>query len=665
MRRSTLFLFAVLVLMGAILAEWRFNILANLAAEAAFTQSVGWVQGLEAQHIYADSSRQTITVEALTYHVRDLSLSIGCVTLPFSRQAMLADLTSYVLGARDLTTRREIGTIVMRNVAVGIGDSLYAIGTIKLTGVTISEADLEDILDPTVTRSAADAFIHLNATEVAIPQIAIKTGHHASPAFNLTLKNIDLQHILDGIAGTATIESANVDRNDLGGHAALRQFFGKTRFVNLNLPVADRVFFESRTSDNATLESLCSSLSIDGIDVTEALAHAKINIGAISIQNLKARPLERALFSSRLSSDTLPRQGSDVVIDLLESIQISTADVENVQFSVSLNSRNFTGNIPKAFLADVQPTKIAMIGLRHLKMTVDDSDIGQSGTLEIAKFQAGDIDLVELKKQLKPHPFASAVLANFSPGAAFATVREAILEGFSFVGSSANTDSRLNEPTSLKLARFKYQASGSPETGASDFLLVLDHFMIDPGASLQSMPPPLTAFGYRTFDISGQLRADFDAAEHQLSLEDLSLGTTEAGTIRLAGVFADATNDLFSVGVKEATAAALAMRVERLSVNFVDTGLFRRIVAAEAERRKIPPEAVRVDFLHSAQAMSSAFLRANAAKSLNSALTRFFTTSKAIEVTVSAPTGLRLNELLHLSDPNTMLAKLSVEARAD
>lgn len=678
MRRSALLLGLFLIVAGPIAGTVLYSI-ANYAARAEFSKLADELPGLTATRITADPWRQDATIEGLTIRRAGLFLRVGRLTLPFaapqspfasaayaqesdkggasqgSSPAEGTSLANQLMSAvRNAGSRiGASGTVSAENIEVDIGVIHCAINSITLSGTTLSKGDLDQMLDPKSTLSIADRIGKLSASQISVPEVAIQ-GRLGDQKIKNTYSDIKLTGVANGHVEQATINylTSYFDSPDSG---PVSSAFGPMRMSGIDLLLIIRIASEARNSDADPRKTIYEGLSIDQGEIFMQRSNLELNLGAVSIEDVKGRPLKipPASVSEALADDAShSKQAADYVADVLASFEVGTFEAKGVRFMVTDPYAPGSGMLDRIYLSHMADSKIGETGFDNLIVETP------RATVKAGSFALHGIDLGNMLN-LAQAAASEAQLPNFSAS----LIGEIALAGLDV---DLLDSSRHDQHSRVQLANFEMSATNSVSGTPTHISTKIDHLSFDPkdlpGDELQG----IEALGYDKVDLSSQLEAHFDPAKRELGLDVLSLNGIDMGTVKVIGSFANVSKDLFSADQAQIEAAALSLLVDRIELDIENNGLVERLIAAVAKMNNKTPDQIRDAYVVLATVNLPDLLGDGpTAKALGAAIAKFIVTPKNLRIVAVAPEGLGAPDFVLMNEPNALMNKLSIETAVD
>jgi hypothetical protein len=649
MRRTAVFLGGLLIF-AAPIAGTLLHADADRAARAEFAKLAHDLPGLKAANISADPWRQDATIEGLTFRHAGLLLRVGRIKLPFAAPqppfASLAYAEDVVAGP---------STISAENVEIDVGAMHYAIKSIELSGSNLTKADLDQILDPKSAVSLADRIGKFSASQITIPEIAMQMTLSDETEKD-SYRDITLNDVVNGHVGKATIGTLSSDLTSPEA-GAMHSIYGPMQVTGLDLPLAARIVSQARKSDSEPRRTLYDSLNIGNAKILMEKSSLEIDTGALSIEDVKARPLRIPPTSATplltAQDADSKRQANAFVADLVDSFEVGKLDIADLRLTITDKDAPGTGTLSHISLSQMAHSKVAEADFETLAVQAQGSSV-KIGTLTFR-----NIDLGELRD------LAESTAAHDSPShsADASIVSEMSLAGLDV--DAGKTAAEGGRRTRFQLGKLDLLSADPVDGIPAHFSTVIDHFTFDL-KDASSQWDELATLGYDRIDLSSRLEAHFDASKQELGLEDLSLSGIDMGEVKIVCNFGNVSKDLFSADQAQIEAAALSVLIHRLEIKVENDGLFERLIASAAKKSNKSPYEIREAYVAAAAISVPSLLGDGpAAKAVGNAIAKFIATPKNLRIVAVAPEGLGAADFMLIKDPTALMSKLSIEAAAD
>ena len=178
----------------------------------------------------------------------------------------------------------------------------------------------------------------------------------------------------------------------------------------------------------------------------------------------------------------------------------------------------------------------------------------------------------------------------------------------------------------------------------------------------------LPAYGYRDLDLDLVVDSAWDETARDVVVREIALTGREIGSVRLSGVLGGIGPELFSGDVPTATMLMFSGSAKALDVTVENTGLFERVVAAQARDLSLKPDELRKEYVTAAMLGVPAILGSGpAAKGIGAALGQFVMKPGRLVLRAKAkePAGIGFIDLGAARSPAAVLDRMDVDAKAN
>jgi hypothetical protein len=603
------------------------------AEVAAFAERIG---GLTIGAV--KPSHHSLVIERLSLAQNDLTLRIGHLSLPvrthFMRLERLvqaaADDAENQAPAKDAGAAVK-GAVSADDVSIETKDLHVIIKHIELTGTSLSKADLLALFDANSATPVSERLAKISATHVAIPEIEIdikpKDGKaaDASAPQKIVLHDVNMDNVVQGHAGRVAIVdiSATLQSQDSG---EMQVALGPTRIADVDLPKVAAIMAGTLQQD-AQAVPLCSDFDINGVKITVPQTKAEVGIATLALKQV----------SLAAKSDTSTAPG-------LGQFDIALLDFTDLRFSRTEGSTTWTGRAGHGTLKQVVASKI---GEGHVENV---SIAGEGATVTVGSLGwLGDFLIADPTSPKPTIPTGEQKLT--------ADALAIDLEGSSKPEGT---------PQHYQLSHFELTSHDPVDGIPTHSQARLDHFTFSLAGLKDSELSKLQALGYDKVDLSSQFESHFDPSTHAFTLDGWSLTGADMGSLHLAAHLDQVSSGLFSSDQTVVEAAAVRVLLHQLEIEVDNGGLFEKIVADQAKREKLTPEAVKKQITDAITTNVPAMLNnGRGSDVLVAALTKFVANPKNLRIGLKAPEGVGALDTVLIKDPATLLQKIEITATAD
>lgn len=499
-------------------------------------------------------------------------------------------------------------SLTVTDITTGLpATTTLTVPSIDLVDSGLSEADVRAFF---AGERNADTLVNLEATSVTIPELTVSgqwtPSSDGTGTGTLTLHNITLSNVANGVAGEVAVESATLttskDANFDIGSIALTN-------VNLNyLAVMAHAGGSTEGLDPRDLESIWSSLSIGPVSVTASDGTCKI--GGIEGGGVSVRMLERTTFGEigELSAKTQGQSGTPgAMSDDAVKLQSAYYDLLTSYAADPVSLTDFSCNVPDSNKPDAR-----------IDLSVGQVDIGAASPGQVPDTTMSDVRIkgdatgwVEMQSlHVLPTDYAAVAALFEDVGMSGATgqwmrdnQRQLIpsFGGFEMGGLSIDVPDSTN-PTQ--------RIEGS--VGAIDMLLdsYVNGIPTDVRTSgtdinfkvTEASRPMLQALGLDPFNLSYSLAVHWDRSAQAIAVDNVLVSAENGGTVILSAVLGNAKPQLFSFQPGTAIAAAQGLTLKELHLHLADAGLLGHGIELMAAQQGVQPDAFRTAMSGMAQA---------------------------------------------------------------
>ena len=538
--------------------------------------------------------------------------------------------------------------------------SELTIPTITAVGSSMDEAALRDVLSGNVGPHAAD-LAALSATSITIPEIdlSLTTTTDGKPmASKVVYKDLVLNNVKNGIAESASVGSTSTSTDEgsfnFGKLSASAVDFGAILALYSMVPAAG--------SDQA-MKPLYKNFSFDGGSFTGS--GTTCTFGKIAADEFDARPLKVSFGQLMDAANKLNAAGPDAkpspadvtmfvtfITDVFQAFKSTPINMDGLSCNGSADGKAFKFAIGGVSMDGYAPGIYPALNVKDISFSDDAQD---SFTLASASFKAIDLHA----------PIAAVEAAGSDINEAWFNTNYRKLipswAGFSLSGLSFDIPNP-DKPSE------RYKAS------VADFDLTLSDYLngiptkLSTKASGVDVPLPedatddsvqmLKAIGITRLNMNYEVSAAWDKASNAINLDKVSISGNDLGSIALAAVVGNATEQLFDADPNTEMAASMGVTLKNIKLDVTDAGLGDKLVPLAAQGAD--PATFRAQLAGQAEGLAIAMLGStDQARALGTALSDFVKgDKKALTVNVASkdPAGLPVPVLMQASEDPTILA---------
>lgn len=650
----------------------------RLVLQSEIENLASGIQGLSVRQIRADPSHRALMIEGLVLARPDLALRIRRLTLRLSAPRRFFAVEAFMqAAAEDVGSKEPVkdvgagpaqsGTISADDITIETGEIRAKIKHIHLEGTSLSKADLDALLDAHASTPAAERLAKISATHVAIPEMVIESkpavpdaqangqGKAATPQDErIVLRDIAMDNLVQGRAGLVIIGATSAIMHSPETEE-MQAAFGLIRFTGLDLVQLAGLLSPAGRNATAPRHQLCDSLGIDGGKISAPGAQAELGVEAVTIKDIKTGSLQLLPKQGGVSGTDNPLAGRvSPFAHLLQGIDIGSLEFTDLHFATT-SGTPWSARISRGFMAQMVAARITEAGFENTSIA------GHDATVKIGRLGWHGLNLgAPLELLGRPAPNADSPRGT-PPGQQKITADAVDIN----VTGAATDPSLANTPTRFQLGHVEI-ASSTPVDGVpTRVAAAFDHFTFDL-KNVNDNVPAVAGLGYSKLDLSSRLAAHLDNDNSEFGLDTLSLSGIDMGSIHISGFFDHLTKALFSSDPAESKAALLNVLLRHLELRVENTGLFERLIAAEAKQTSTSPAEVRKKLIDSVTTMVPQLLGdGRDADLVIAALAKFVTEPKTFRLSIIAPQGIGAFDAALLRDPETLLQKIEIEVAAD
>jgi hypothetical protein len=185
------------------------------------------------------------------------------------------------------------GVVTLENVVIPADQITYRITNARVSGTSLSEAELRAILEPGASASVRERLEKLTFAEAVIPEFTIENT--VSGTVNrTTYRNIRFLDVVAGKAGRVQFDGATIDASAAadGSSSPITGSIGASFAEGLNLPGLLRAFSDSSSDDSAPMETLYAAYTLGAFRLEGAMPDGALAFAfdRMSGANFKGRP---------------------------------------------------------------------------------------------------------------------------------------------------------------------------------------------------------------------------------------------------------------------------------------------------------------------------------------------------------------------------------------
>ena len=345
---------------------------------------------------------------------------------------------------------------------------------------------------------------------------------------------------------------------------------------------------------------------------------------------------------------------------VLDAVEFGRIDIDDIRVRDLTGATQTEVTIGRSHIDQPGPDSILATSFEVLKT------IGRTGTYQIARIDAANLDLASLRGAL--HAIADGantsdlvVRRNLTP----------IMDKLTLQALDADVVDQSRQHFDAPADRMRFHidgvevAEGKPTNGIpSTFHAKLDHLTF--GVPASETFKPLAEMGYSKLDLSSRFGFAWNEGAKELSVDDIWLNGVGMGALRLTAGFSNVSNDLFSTDGAVVQAAAFGMFLKKLDLRLDNAGLIEKMMARQAADDGQSLDDVRQGYV-SAAGVGIPVLLGNgaAAKAIGAAAAKFVAKPKNFHLAATSSAGIAASDMQFLSTPDVLMSKLQVQVNAN
>jgi hypothetical protein len=644
--RRTAILLGIGLLFAVPIADAGLHRFSDEAATSALRRIAAASDHVSFRQAAFDPRSGTLRVDDLKVATPSASISIAHLT--YAKRSATALLVSAAQAAT--------GEISAENIVIDSTEATYKIPHIDMAGTDLSEEDLKALFDAKSSIAIAARLERISAAKIVIPEASVELKNMPTNG-GLVYHGIELENVVKARAAQGMMSGldATLITPDAG---AVEVACGPGRIKDYD--IAQNVRITSETAKEAEAPQLLyGSFSIDSCKITFDKTKAVIDIGALSMTEVKGRPPQQSWESAKDLFGTDEQQSDDpellakrraYLTDIYASYEVKAMEVRDMRFSRAEDDRRVTGSITKISFAAFAASKIGEI-------RADDLNVDANGIkVKLASAALRGINLADIGK------LATRRADDLTPPSP--ALDQFLAEGLDVDIADNKSDSDAH--VRFQLAKFDMTGASSGDGVPAHFAFALDHFTIDLKSLNFANVAEVTALGYGRIDLSSRLAMNFDRDKQLLGLEDVSLSGKDMGAVKFSGDFSQVSSDLFSPDQAVAEAAVLSALINRVEIRIENAGLLERIIAAAAKRQGKPVAEIRRTYVEAVSVAVPAMLENGpSAKLIGAALAKFVAAPKNFHLVARAPNGLGASDFALIRQPGALMERLEIDVAAN
>jgi hypothetical protein len=660
MRRTALFLGTGLLL-AAPVADAGLHYVSGHATLAAAHRILAERDGLRVGRVAFDFRRNRLDIGDLALATPTATIRIGHLAYAPEEPAFLSLVSSALAQSGDadkpsgVRKPADAGKISAENIVIDSSTATYRIARIDVAGTDLREDDLKDLFDAKNPAPIEARLGKLSAAKIVLSEATVEPkGQPTTATFvyrNVELTDVVKAHVGDGKMSGFTATFTSPDAQTVTASC------GPVRAKDYD--IAQNVKIMSDTADETEKpQPLYSKLDVENCKFN--FANASVEIASLSLVDVKGRPprLPVAMTAGLFSPDSqdvddpeLTARRRAYLADIYASFEAGGVEASDLRInSTQPDDAPVAASIAKVSLLKFADSKIGEIRFGNMALEA------KASRLKLAGAALRGVNLANVGKLL--------TRSASDPVEPMPVLDQIRIEGLDVDAADSKADGAPH--TRFQIAKFDMTGTNAISGIPTQFAMALDHLTADISNINPAEWSDVAGLGYGKLDFSSQLTMHFDPDKQELGLEDFSVTGKQMGTMKLSGQFSNVSTDIFSPDQALAEAALLTSLINRVEIKVENSGLFEKVIAANAKRDGKSPEDVRRTYIAAASIGIPAMLENGPnAKLIGAALAKFMATPKTLHLVAHAPTGLGASDFALIRQPGALLDRLDIEATAN
>ncbi len=533
-----------------------------------------------------------------------------------------------------------------------------SIPTITAVDSSMDEAALRDVLSGNVGPHAAD-LAALSATSITIPEIDLSmtmTAAGKPSSSKVVYKDIVLNNVKNGVAETASVGSTSTSTDEgsfnFGKLSANAVDFGAILALYSMVPV---------TGGDQAMKPIYKNFSFEGGSFTGS--GASCTFGKVGADEFDARPLKVSFAELMDAANRMDKAGNTpapadmakvvtFITDVFQAFKSTPLTMDGLKCDGNADGKAFNFAIGSLGMDGYAPGTYPALTIKDVSFSDDAKD---SFKLASATFKS-----IDLKA-----PIAAVEGAGPNVDKAWfdANARKLIPSWAGFSLSGLSFDVPNPDDASMRV-----------QANIADFDLTLSDYLngiptkISTKASGVDVPLPenstdenmqmLKAIGITRLNMNYELSAGWDQATKAINIDKVAFSGNDLGSIALAAVVGNATEQLFDTDPNTEMAASMAVTLKNIKLDVTDAGIGDKVTPLLAQGAD--PATFRSQLAAQAEGAAIAMLGStDQARALGAALSDFVQgNKKALTINIAAKdaAGLPVPVLMQASEDPTVLA---------
>jgi hypothetical protein len=558
-------------------------------------------------------------------------------------------------------------TVVLDDVSLKFGTTLFKAPRIEVGGTRLSRADLQALLDPAGSEPWAARLARLSAATLAAPLLRVEqaVGDQVQVTVYRDVLARDLvagrARSLDAAGAVLTIEGAKPEAGPGSGA------YGRIAVADLDLVALARLLTE-RGGPDAPAIRVYGTVAVEDVALSGPKG-ATLRIGRIDGRDFGGRPTatpwaEALGLLTAGDPETAPplerARNAGLAADLLDAVAVGAIDLRDIAVTDPGDGAPTRFGLSRVTYASEGGTAT----LRSEAMSLD----GPAGRFGLKGLTLSGLSLKPALEGLRRHAAGGldpAEMRRYVPLVGRATVESLDLD----IPAGPGGDPAAAPPLHLGLRGAALDLSALRDGIPTATRLALDGltFAVPPAPGNAALAN-LASLGYRAVDLSGVLDSSWNEEAREVSVREFSVTGKEMGTARLTATFGGIGREVFNPDTAVSSLALLGASAKALALTIENNGLFERFLGEQAKAASLKAAELQREYSTAATLGIPAVLgNSPSAKALGAAVARFVTKPGRLTITAAAkdPAGLGFLEASTVGSPGKVFDRLNVTATAE
>jgi len=549
-------------------------------------------------------------------------------------------------------------------------DVLLSIPGIETVGSNVDDAILMDILNGAIAENA-EALAGLTAQSITIPEISVETlttiGETTRKTVT-TLNNLVLTDIRDGIAASLSLDGITLDAEERG-HAE----FGVLSATEINIRAMLGVYGLVETGQTG-FQTLTGQYSFAGGHLFAE--NISCEIGALSVGEVRMRPLETPFLELIALGEAMEAQGGDpspalmgkamrAIADILTAFETAPATYDGISCSgQDKQNRAMSFTIDGIEMGASTPGHSPVVSMAGFDITVEDDGQVRMGNATMKSIDYSHmIETIASAPEQIDEAWLEAHAEQLMPS----------ISGFSFSDMAIDIPDPDDEESRIKASIGSFDLSLGVYVNAipSDVSTRATNIVVDlPAGSDEEFITQLRAAGITTIDAGFALDATWDSTENIIDIKEFSVTGVNLGTVAIAARLTNATEALFNIDPDIALMASMGLGISALNLDIADSGLMDIALTRMAAEQNSDAATLRTVYGGIAQGLVISTLAGAAeAQNIGTAIHDFISGKASrlnIDLKAKDPAGLGITDFMEAEDnPASLVGKVDLKASAE